>query len=180
MADAPPSEAPARTGTGMALAREALGPQAHFVRGIYFDKSPQTNGYVTWHQDRKIAVEKRVSIPGWGPWSRKDGRWHVQPPIDWLERMIAVRLHLDDAGERSGGLRPIAGSHRNGLLATRRIADLVHELPPRCPSLCAGDALLMHPLLLHALSRIETPCHRRVLHFEYCALTLPEGLNWAT
>jgi hypothetical protein len=41
-----------------------------------------------------------------------------------------------------------------------------------------GDAILMRPLLLHASSPSEEPTHRRVLHIEYCAATLPEPLRW--
>ena len=42
----------------------------------------------------------------------------------------------------------------------------------------AGDALLMRPLLLHASGRSTSPRHRRVLHIEYAAFALPQGLHW--
>jgi hypothetical protein len=42
------------------------------VRAIYFDKSPDTNWLVAWHQDLTLAVRKRIETPGFGPWSVKD------------------------------------------------------------------------------------------------------------
>jgi hypothetical protein len=36
----------------------------------------------------------------------------------------------------------------------------------------------MRPLLLHASSRSKTTRHRRILHLEYAAFTLPAGLAW--
>src|SRR5262245_51026818 len=56
--------------------REMLRP--HFsqpprlVRALLFNKSPDANWYVTWHQDLTIAVRKRIDVPGFGPWSVKD------------------------------------------------------------------------------------------------------------
>ena len=52
------------------------------VRGIYFDKRPGTNWLVAWHQDLTLALKERSEVPGWGPWSVKDGVPHVQPPVD--------------------------------------------------------------------------------------------------
>jgi hypothetical protein len=76
-----------------------------------------------WHQDRAIAVRDRVDVPGFGPWSVKAGLVHVEPPVDILERMLAVRLHLDDCGEDNGPLRVLPGSHAwAGLDASRCIA----------------------------------------------------------
>jgi hypothetical protein len=46
---------------------------AHFfpVRGILFDKIPDANWKVPWHQDVTIAVQERVDADGFGPWSVK-------------------------------------------------------------------------------------------------------------
>ncbi|MBD8872206.1 phytanoyl-CoA dioxygenase family protein [Rhodanobacter sp. DHB23] len=169
----------ARTGVGMALARNALGASTHFVRAIYFDKSPDNDWLVSWHQDRAITVAERADLPGWGPWSNKAGAWQVQPPAEWLERMVAVRMHLDSCDETNGGLKLIAGSHRQGLLSAERMHDLAASLGYDCPSLAAGDALVMRPLTVHASSRMINPKLRRVLHFEYCCAELPTVLRWA-
>lgn len=43
-----------------------LGESAFPVRGILFDKTPQANWKVPWHQDVTIAVEQRVDVEGFG------------------------------------------------------------------------------------------------------------------
>ncbi len=97
-----------------------LGSDAFPVRGILFDKTPATNWRVSWHQDLTIAVTKRVEAPAYGPWSEKDGVVHVQPPAAVLERMVAVRLHLDHSGAENGPLRVLPGSHRARSCFTHR------------------------------------------------------------
>src|SRR5690242_8259073 len=39
------------------------------VRAIYFDKSPEANWLVPWHQDLTLALRERAEVPGFGPWS---------------------------------------------------------------------------------------------------------------
>ena len=67
------------------------------VRAIYSDKSVETNWLVAWHQDLTIVVNQQAELACYGPWSVKNGPVHVQPPAEWLERMLTIRLHLDDA-----------------------------------------------------------------------------------
>jgi hypothetical protein len=43
-----------------------------------------------------IAVRQRIDVMGFGPWSRKEGVWHVAPPIGVLAAMRTLRVHLDD------------------------------------------------------------------------------------
>lgn len=93
------------------------------VRTIYFDKSPESNWVVAWHQDLTLALRKRVEIAGFGPWSVKEGVPHVQPPVELLEQMLTIRLHLDDCDEENGALRVVPGSHRMGRLAPRQIQE---------------------------------------------------------
>ena len=66
------------------------------VRGLFFNKTPESNWPVAWHRDLTIAVNQKVELPGYGPWSTKAGVVHVQPPLEILENMITFRLHLDD------------------------------------------------------------------------------------
>lgn len=94
------------------LVEPVLGPTAQAVRGILFDKTPEANWKVPWHQDLTIAVRKRAEVAGYGPWTVKAGVPHVQPPVAVLERMLAVRLHLDNCGEENGPVRVVPGSHR--------------------------------------------------------------------
>lgn len=148
------------------------------VRGIYFDKRPETNWLVAWHQDLTLALKKQAEVPGFGPWSVKEDVPHVQPPMQLLEQMLTVRLHLDDTDSSNGALRVLSGTHRLGRLSAESIQSCraTHE-----EVLCeakAGDVLLMRPLLLHASSRSSSPRRRRVLHIEFAGFPLPEPLEW--
>ena len=162
----------------LALVRPHLPADPFAVRAVYFDKSPGTKWLVPWHQDLSLAVRGRAEVPGFGPWSMKDGIPHVQPPVELLQQMLTMRLHLDSADASNGALRVLPGSHRLGRLSAERIQQLRSELPDIVCSVSAGDALLMRPLLLHASSRSTSARHRRVLHIEYAAFTLPDGLHW--
>ena len=162
----------------LSLLRPHLPAKAQPVRGIYFDKSPETNWMVTWHQDLTLAVRNRIDLPGFGPWSVKQGVPHVQPPVDLLEQMLTIRLHLDDSDEANGALRVIPGSHQLGRLSADAIDRLQNENSPTVCCVAAGDALLMKPLLLHSSARSHNESHRRVIHIEYAAFALPGGLQW--
>ncbi len=149
------------------------------VRSIYFDKTPEANWLVPWHQDLTIAVQERIERDGYGPWSVKNGTVHVQPPLAILQGMIAVRIHLDDADENNGALRVLPGTHQLGRLDAAAIAaERARVKEIACPAK-AGDLLLMRPLLLHASSPALHPAHRRVIHLEYASCALAEGLEWA-
>lgn len=168
----------ARSARLLDLVRPHL-PSAPFpVRAIYFDKSSDTNWLVPWHQDLTLALRASAEVPGFGPWSTKDGIPHVQPPAELLQQMLTVRLHLDDADESNGALRVLPGSHRFGRLSAERIQELRSQQSDVLCAVAAGDALLMRPLLLHASSRSTSTRHRRVLHIEYAAFLLPVELNW--
>jgi hypothetical protein len=51
------------------LVEEILGPNCHAVKGIFFNKTPESNWKVAWHQDLTIAVRQRAEIAGFGPWT---------------------------------------------------------------------------------------------------------------
>lgn len=148
------------------------------VRAIYFDKTPEANWLVTWHQDMTLALQARADIDGFGPWSIKDGIPHVQAPVEILEKMLTVRLHLDDADATNGALRVLPGSHCLGRLSPERIQELRSQKADYLCTASAGDALLMRPLLLHASGRSTSNKHRRILHIEYAGFALPTKLQW--
>src|SRR6185437_9133811 len=122
-----------------------LGPGARVVRGLLFDKTPQANWKVAWHQDLSIAVRERRETHGYGPWSIKAGVQHVQPPAKVLENMLTIRLHLDDCGIDNGPLRVIPGSHAHGVLDAQQVERL-REQPAHTCIVGAGGALVMRPL----------------------------------
>ncbi len=161
-----------------ALADAALDADAFPVRALFFDKTPAANWRVPWHQDTAIAVAERIETPGFFGWSVKDGVIHVHPPTGILERMVALRLHLDDCGPENGPLRVLPGSQGHGRLEEdeiERCRQTTAEV--RCCA-AAGDVLVMRPLLLHASAPANSPSRRRVIHVEYACEALPNGLRW--
>lgn len=169
----------AAEGPPAVLAREVLGNEARPVKITGFDKSSQANWTVPWHQDLTIAVQERREVEGFGPWSLKDGIPHVQPSVEILSRMLAVRVHLDDTPADHGALRVVPGSHRLGRIALPEIPEWRARLGEDVCPVAEGGMMLMHPLLLHASSKCRTGTHRRVLHIEYARCDLPSGLQWA-
>ena len=153
---------------------------AHFqlVRALYFDKTSEANWSVAWHQDKTIAVKEKVNIPGFEPWSIKQGVIHVQPPVEIMENMITVRIHLDDADTENGALRVIPKSHMLGILTPSQIRDITANQEYVTCNVEAGDALIMSPLILHSSLKAKNPKHRRVIHLEYAFCELPECLSW--
>jgi ectoine hydroxylase-related dioxygenase (phytanoyl-CoA dioxygenase family) len=161
-----------------AIAESALGKNCFAVRGILFDKTPTANWKVTWHQDLTIAVRERRELHGFGPWSVKEGVPHVQPPVTVLERMVAVRIHLDECGPENGPVRVISGSHNFGRLSGAAIDVWKDEHTAIDCTVPRGGILAFFPLLLHSSSPSILPEHRRVIHLEFAAADLPGGLEW--
>jgi ectoine hydroxylase-related dioxygenase (phytanoyl-CoA dioxygenase family) len=139
------------------LALPLLGPAACAVKATLFDKTPNANWKVPWHQDRAIAVASRLDAPGFGPWSRKRGVLHVEAPAAVLATMLALRIHLDDCADDNGPLRVLPGTHRLGVLAADAIASLVAARGSLSLPASRGDLLLMRPLLVHASSLLARP-----------------------
>ena len=143
------------------------------VQCTLFDKTPERNWLVALHQDTSIPA----SADGM-PAVIKEGEPYVQPPIDVLQSLLAVRVHLDDCGADAGPLRVVPGSHRAGRLDPDEAQALRAAHGDTVCTAARGDALLMRPLLLHASSRAKSPVRRRVLHFLFGPPGLPHGLAW--
>lgn len=154
-------------------------PDGHVVvQCTAFEKSVGSNWLVPVHQDLGIPVHARVDHPDLSGWSEKEGSWYVQPPVDVLQALVAVRVHLDDCSEDDGPLRVVPGSHRLGRIG----ADAAREVKAgsaevTCPA-PRGAAMVMRPLLLHASSKARGTSRRRVLHFLFGPRVLPYGLQW--
>jgi hypothetical protein len=174
----PEIRALAETAAVRDLVEPLLGKACFPVRGILFDKIPDANWKVPFHQDVTIAVREKVETEGFGPWSMKAGVLHTQPPIAVLESMLSVRLHLDDCHEQNGALRVVPGSHQLGRIAESDIDSIRQQRGERIGSVSIGGVLLMRPLLLHASSQAQVPAHRRVIHIDFAAHALPGALRW--
>ncbi|MEO7297389.1 MAG: phytanoyl-CoA dioxygenase family protein [Verrucomicrobiota bacterium] len=160
-----------------AILRSRLGTPTFPVRALFFDKTPDANWRVPWHQDLTIAVREKKEVAEFKAWSIKDDILHVQPPCEILESMATIRIHLDDCDANNGALKIIPRSHLHGKLTPLEISDWTKQNPVVC-KIPRGSALLIRPLLLHSSSPAKTPSHRRVLHIEYATGNLPGGLKW--
>ena len=161
------------------IARLLNSQSSRLVRIIAFDKTPQANWFVPWHQDRAIAVGGRAELPGYQNWTIKDGALHVEPPIVVLECMLTLRVHLDPCGEDDGPLEVVLGSHGLGRLDKAAIAAVAQQGRQQLCLAARGDILAMRPLIVHRSQRARIPTRRRVLHLEYAASPLPAPLTWA-
>jgi ectoine hydroxylase-related dioxygenase (phytanoyl-CoA dioxygenase family) len=160
------------------LMESVLGRNCFAVRAILFDKSPDANWKVAWHQDLTIAVKTQAEVTGYGPWSIKDGIVHVQPPDVILEQMLSIRVHLDDCNLENAPLRVIPGTHMHGRLSPEQIEFLRSKTPEKICTVPKGGVLLMRPLILHASSKAISPSHRRVIHLDFSSTGLAPGLDW--
>jgi ectoine hydroxylase-related dioxygenase (phytanoyl-CoA dioxygenase family) len=161
------------------IVREILPGNSRLVRAIFFDKTPERNWFVSWHQDKTVAVDRKVEMEGWGPWSVKEGICHVQPPSAVLDSMLTIRLHVDTSDEDSGCLRVIPSSHRSGILNQEEIERITATNSGILCVASAGDAVIMRPHILHSSRKSVGRHHRRVVHLEYSDYELPKGVHWA-
>lgn len=172
--------AAARDERMMAVATAVLGPGAAPFRATLFAKTGKANWLVVWHQDTALPLEDKIDSPEWGPWSKKAGVDYAHAPAWALERVVALRLHLDDSTLDNGPLRIIPGSHRSGVLSDSEVFEISREGTP-FPCLAGrGAVVVMRPLLIHSSSKARSDKPRRVLHIEYAdALQLRPGIRLA-
>lgn len=162
----------------ISIAREILGEQAKPVRSVFFDKVPEANWNVAWHQDTSIALKAKHEVSGFGPWSEKQGVVHTEPPVEYLANTLTLRIHLDNANKETGVLRVVPGTHRDGRIRSEELLNIVERSEIIECNASPGDVLLMNPLLFHSSRKATTPSHRRIIHIEYSAMELPAPLEW--
>lgn len=162
------------------IARGVLGAGAVPYRATLFDKSPESNWLVVWHQDTALPLRRRQETQGWGPWSVKDGVINAHAPASALDQVLALRVHLDDSTAENGPLRVLPGTHRQDVLSDEAIQALAATLSPVDCLIPKGGVVAMRPLLVHASSKSQSESPRRVLHIEYAASWVTEdGLELA-
>lgn len=134
------------------LAEDILGPDIALMSSSYFIKPPGKSLPVLWHQD---------------------GGWKLEPM-----NMLSAWIALDDADERSGGLRVIPGSHEQSFRVHRRTPDHANAVPVEIDGavdasaavsleLKAGGLVLFHPHLIHGSPPNLSPRPRRALAVRY-------------
>jgi hypothetical protein len=160
------------------IAGELMGSVAIPVRALLLDKSEAANWALGWHQDRTVAVRDRLDVPGFGPWSVKDGQIHVQPPHEITASMVTLRVHVDAVNELNSPLAILPGTHSMGRLANGRIDELAAELAPVICLAGAGDVWAYRAAIVHSSAEQKGSGRRRVLQIAYAADDLPDGREW--
>lgn len=168
----------ASTGCIGSVAASALGEGAKPVRAILFNKSPETNWSLTWHQDRTICVKDKREVAGFGPWTVKCGMHHVAPPFELLARMVTLRAHLDDVPATNAPLLIAPGSHAFGRIPVGDVNGIVRRCGTKACLAEAGDIWLYSTPILHASEAASAPTNRRVFQVDFAAEALPGGLEW--
>lgn len=154
-----------------------FGDDYFVVKSIYFDKPATSNWYVAYHQDLTISVNEKTDIENFGPWTIKHNQYAVQPPVEILENIFTIRIHLDQTDVYNGALKVLEASHLKGICRFGNI-DLTKEKETVC-RVPEGGVMIMRPLLFHSSNRTLNNKKRRVIHIEFSNLELPEDLNWA-
>lgn len=151
------------------VAREVLGTDAIPFRATLFEKTLAANWLVVWHQDTALPLRERQELPGWGPWSVKEGITYAHAPSTALSQVLALRIHFDDSTPANGPLRVLPGTHELGVLSDDRIHDLSKQVRPVDCLVPKGGVVAMRPLVVHASTKSQVEMPRRVLHIEYAA-----------
>ncbi|CAM3111078.1 phytanoyl-CoA dioxygenase [Chryseobacterium flavum] len=159
------------------IIKDIFGGKYFVVKSIYFDKPETSNWYVAYHQDLTISVDNKTDLPGFGPWTTKQNQFAVQPPLNILENIYTIRIHLDDTDENNGALKVIPKSHRKGIYRPETI-DWTVEAEEIC-NVEKGGIMIMKPLTLHGSNRTTNGKRRRVIHIEFSDIELPETLQWS-
>jgi ectoine hydroxylase-related dioxygenase (phytanoyl-CoA dioxygenase family) len=162
------------------LAKEIHGKPMIPYKATLFSKTGKANWLVAWHQDTALPLERFEKREGWGATSRKGGILFAQAPSSALEKVIALRIHLDSSTEQNGPLRVLPGSHRFGILSGEQIDGMSCDTGGVDCLVGKGGVIAMSPLLLHASSKSVVDLPRRVLHIEYAeTLVLEPGTRLA-
>jgi ectoine hydroxylase-related dioxygenase (phytanoyl-CoA dioxygenase family) len=146
-----------------------IGPNYRCISSTYYDKPPGSKWELGFHQDVHIHLKYKLDDIRFRSWIQRDKYYQVQPPIEVLENIVAIRIHLDDCKIENGALRIIPESHKMGLInmADYKIENIVDI------EMKEGDILKISPLLLHASGDNSTGERRRVIHLEFSNINLP-------
>lgn len=159
------------------IIRENFGTDYFITKSIYFDKPPESNWFVAYHQDLTISVDKKVFIENFKHWTVKQNQFAVQPPEAILDKNFTIRIHLDPTTAQNGALKVINKSHQKGIVRTENL-DLENKKETLC-EVEKGGLMIMKPLLFHASNKTTNNQRRRVIHIELSNQMLPSTLEWS-
>ena len=135
------------------------------VQCILFRKTSEHNWAVGLHRDEVLPIQGQGR---WDPAGSKEGLESARPPREFMNRCVAIRVHLDGAPVEDISVVP--GSHLDSQEHERHLARPI--------VVGRGGALIMRPSLVHASSRLRGVQSRRVLHFLFAPRELPKGYRW--
>ena len=135
------------------------------VECILFRKAPEHNWAVALHRDSVLPVSGEGN---WQPAGTKEGMACAKPPRRFMDRCVALRLHLDGAPVEDISVVP--GSHLDA--RTYQRSQAIPVAVPEC------GAVLLRPTLAHASSKLPGLRQRRVLHYVFAPRELPLGYGW--
>jgi ectoine hydroxylase-related dioxygenase (phytanoyl-CoA dioxygenase family) len=141
----------------IAMMRSLIGPELRLHRAFALLKPAHHGSPLDWHQDA-------------GPYFPA-----------WLGRFYTVWTALDDADAANGALQVLPGTHHLGLLAEDRAGAVQRALEaaratesgPVVLDARAGEAFLLHNLLLHSSGPNPTPHPRRAITTIYVDADCP-------
>jgi ectoine hydroxylase-related dioxygenase (phytanoyl-CoA dioxygenase family) len=137
-----------------------IGSDYFVVKSIYFDKPKTSNWFVAYHQDLTISVNKKADIQNFGPWTVKQNQFAVQPPLQILESIYTIRIHLDETNQDNGALKVIQRSHSKKIYRPE-IINWNIKTEAVC-NVTKGGIMIMKPLLLHSSGRTINNKRRRL------------------
>jgi ectoine hydroxylase-related dioxygenase (phytanoyl-CoA dioxygenase family) len=114
-------------------------------------------------------------MENFGPWTTKQNQYAVQPPLEILQNIFTIRIHLDETNSENGALKVIEKSHSKGIY---RPETIDWKTESTC-SVSKGGIMIMKPLLLHSSGRTINNKKRRVIHIEFSNVNLPTPLRWS-
>ena len=138
------------------------------IQCIYFEKSEPRNWLVPLHRDSMFPIDKKIDNQRWDSLSEKEGKQYGRPSNEILDKLVAVRIHLEANDAENGPLQVVPGSHKTDQDDGERVTCFVPQ----------GGALVLRPQLLHASSKVRKGI-RRVLHLVFGPAFLPDGDKWA-
>ncbi len=92
--------------------------------------------------------------------------------------MVTLRLHIDPCGDDNAPLKVALGTHRLGMVAADKAAEVAAARPSLVCYADAGDVWAYSTLILHASDRSRSARRRRVLQIDYANQPLPGRLKW--
>ncbi len=135
------------------------------VECVFFNKTRDQNWAVTLHRDTVLPAMGRGE---WSSAGTKEGMDCVKPTRQFMDQCLAVRVHLDGASKEDISVVP--GSH---------LTEQQYERSEAIPiAVKKGAALVLHPTLAHASSKLHDGSNRRVLHYVFAPKQLPVGYDW--